>query len=239
MDWKNQLTKTPYLVLFIVLISIGVGTASALITITLSGDVVITGFLDMTGDKIANVDTPTLASDAATKAYVDSAPDIDTLALLGCTNDQIALFFGGVWTCFTLTTYTDEDAIIAVGPHTSDTLEGLACAADEIAKSDGGGGWSCQPDDSQLGFTSTYVNDFFLTSAGQAKVQCDLGDIATGGGFILVAPGDISNSFPIDINGNAIINSSFEQPTGYAATTQTAGVRVMVVCADFAPAHVP
>ena len=72
MDWKNQLTKTPYLVLFIVLISIGVGTASALITITLSGDVIITGFLDMTGDKIANVGTPTESTDAATKAYVDS-----------------------------------------------------------------------------------------------------------------------------------------------------------------------
>jgi len=146
MSLKNQLTKTPYLVMFIVLIAIGVGTASALITITLSGDVIITGFLDMTGDKIANVDTPTLSTDAATKAYVDSANGTDTLALLGCTNDQIALFFGGVWTCFTLTTYTDEDAIIAVGPHTSDTLEGLLCVAGEIAKSDGSGGWSCQPD---------------------------------------------------------------------------------------------
>ena len=54
MDWKNRLTKTPYLVLFIVLISIGVGTASALITITLAGNVVVTGDLDVneviTGD---------------------------------------------------------------------------------------------------------------------------------------------------------------------------------------------
>jgi len=49
MDWKNQLTKTPYLVLFIVLISIGVGTASAAITITLAGDVDITGNLDVVG----------------------------------------------------------------------------------------------------------------------------------------------------------------------------------------------
>ena len=75
MDWKNQLTKTPYLVLFIVLISVGVGTASALITITLSGDVVITGFLDMTGDKITDVGSPTLIDDVATKGYVDSLPD--------------------------------------------------------------------------------------------------------------------------------------------------------------------
>ena len=50
MDWKNQLTKTPYLVLFIVLITIGVGTASALITITLDGDVIITGDTELQGD---------------------------------------------------------------------------------------------------------------------------------------------------------------------------------------------
>ena len=72
MDWKNQLTRTPYLVLFIVLITAGVGTASALITITLSGDVVITGDLDMTNGKISNVVTPSLPADAATKDYVDS-----------------------------------------------------------------------------------------------------------------------------------------------------------------------
>jgi hypothetical protein len=72
MNWKNRLTKTPYLLLFIVLISVGVGTASALITITLSGDVVITGLLDMTGDKITNVGTPTVSTDTATKGYVDA-----------------------------------------------------------------------------------------------------------------------------------------------------------------------
>ena len=37
----GKFTKTPYLVLFIVLISIGVGTASALITITLAGNVIV------------------------------------------------------------------------------------------------------------------------------------------------------------------------------------------------------
>ena len=50
MDWKNQLTKTPYLVLFIVLITVGVGTASALITITLAGDVIITDNLHVGKD---------------------------------------------------------------------------------------------------------------------------------------------------------------------------------------------
>jgi len=99
MGLKNQLTKTPYLVLFIVLIAIGVGTASALITITLSGDVIITGDLDMTNGKISNLVTPSVPADAATKAYVDSAPGTDTLALLGCTTDQIARHDGNNWIC--------------------------------------------------------------------------------------------------------------------------------------------
>jgi hypothetical protein len=75
----NQFTKAPYLVLFMVLIAIGVGTASALITITLSGDVIIIGSLDMTGDKITNLGTPTVSSDAATKGYVDSSPAASTV----------------------------------------------------------------------------------------------------------------------------------------------------------------
>jgi len=152
MEWKNQLTKTPYLVLFVILIAVGVGTASAMITITLAGNVQVDGDL--------NVD----------------------------------------------------------GSITGSTIDDLT---------------------SQLGFTSTYVNDFFLASAGRAEVQCDLGDIATGGGFVSAEFGDIANSFPIDINGNAVLNTSFEQPTGYVATSQNFGIRVGVVCADFAPAHVP
>jgi len=51
-----NLTKTPYLVLFVLLASVGVGTASALITITLAGNVVITD--DLT------VDSATLVVDS-------------------------------------------------------------------------------------------------------------------------------------------------------------------------------
>ena len=65
------MAQISYLILFIILISIGVGTASAWITITLAGDVVIAGSLDMTGDKIINVGNPTVNSDVATKEYVD------------------------------------------------------------------------------------------------------------------------------------------------------------------------
>jgi hypothetical protein len=99
MEWKGRLTRTPYLVLFVVLLSVGVGTASALITITLSGNVVITGDLDMTSDKIRNVGTPTVSSDVATKGYVDSAPSTDTLALLGCTFEEIPQWDGTQWVC--------------------------------------------------------------------------------------------------------------------------------------------
>lgn len=57
MEWKKKLTRTPYLVLFTVLIAIGVGTASAMITITLAGNVIITD--DLT------VDTDTLVVDSS------------------------------------------------------------------------------------------------------------------------------------------------------------------------------
>ena len=43
--WATNLTKTPYLVLFVLLISVGVGTASALVTITLAGNTIVQGTL--------------------------------------------------------------------------------------------------------------------------------------------------------------------------------------------------
>ncbi len=52
-----NLTKTPYLVLFVLLGAVGVGTASALMTITLAGNVIITD--DLT------VDSSTLVVDSA------------------------------------------------------------------------------------------------------------------------------------------------------------------------------
>jgi len=90
-----NLTKTPYLVLFVILGAIGITTASAVGIITLAGDVLITGFLDMTGDKITNVGTPTTSTDAATKGYVDSLFSCDgggqscTVGLGECQNSGI------------------------------------------------------------------------------------------------------------------------------------------------------
>jgi len=83
----------------IIILAVGVPTAYG-ITITLGGDpVIINGILDMMNNKITNVGTPTNPSDAATKAYFDSAPSTDTLTSLGCTDNQIAEFVGSVWTC--------------------------------------------------------------------------------------------------------------------------------------------
>lgn len=50
MDWKNQFTRTPYIVLFVVLATVGISTAYALMTITLAGDVIIEGDTKMDGN---------------------------------------------------------------------------------------------------------------------------------------------------------------------------------------------
>jgi len=92
-------TINKYLIISIIILAVGLPAAYA-ITITLGGDpVIINGILDLMGNRITNVGTPTTSTDAATKAYVDSASGTDTLALLGCTDNQIAEFVGSVWTC--------------------------------------------------------------------------------------------------------------------------------------------
>ena len=99
MDWKNQFTKTPYLVLFVILISGGMTGAYA-ITITLDGDVIsYLGTLDMNGNKITNVGTPTTSTDLVTKGYADQGTATDTLALLSCSTNQIPKWSGTQWEC--------------------------------------------------------------------------------------------------------------------------------------------
>ena len=96
--------KTPYLVLFVILIAVSMSGAYAL-TITLGADIIeILGILDMNNNRITNVGSPQTTTDAATKAYVDSSPSggTDTLALLGCDMDQVPRWDGSVWVCSTL-----------------------------------------------------------------------------------------------------------------------------------------
>jgi len=92
------LKKKGYLVLIVLLLSLG-STSAYAINITLGGTVNITEVLNMMGNRITNVGNPTLSSDVATKAYVDSAPGTDTLASLGCTNGQTVKLIENVWTC--------------------------------------------------------------------------------------------------------------------------------------------
>jgi len=65
------LIRSTYLILFVILISVGFSSAYA-INITLGGTVDITEILNMMGNKITNLGTPTTDSDAATKGYVDT-----------------------------------------------------------------------------------------------------------------------------------------------------------------------
>jgi len=104
----------------IIILAVGLPTAYA-ITITLGGDpVIVNGILDLMGNRITNVGAPTNPSDATTKAYVDSAPSTDTLALLGCTDTQIAKFVGSAWTCTTDsdTTFDGTDFALSNQPCT-------------------------------------------------------------------------------------------------------------------------
>ena len=78
-----NLTKTPYLVLFILLGAVGVGAASAIGVITLAGDVNITGNADVDGD--LNVD--------------GTITGAETLEGLGCSTEQVARFDGNNWVC--------------------------------------------------------------------------------------------------------------------------------------------
>jgi len=121
MRGKSLVSK--YLILSIIFLAIGIPTAYA-ITITLGGDpVIINGILDLMGNRITNVGIPTTSTDAATKAYVDSASGTDTLALLGCTTDQVARFDVSVWVCSKISLLFLNLAILdsngGVGQYTS------------------------------------------------------------------------------------------------------------------------
>jgi len=75
------------------------------LTITLGADIIeILGILDMNNNRITNVGSPETTTDAATKAYVDSSNSTgtDTLALLGCEEDQVPRWDGTLWVCSSL-----------------------------------------------------------------------------------------------------------------------------------------
>jgi hypothetical protein len=142
--------------------------------------------LNMSTNKITGLADPTLAQDAATKAYVDANGGV--LSGLSCTDGQVAEWDNGgsVWVCATASG-TDN-----LGDHTATTdlimaankitgladptaaqdaatkayvdanggvLSGLSCASGEVAKWDGSG-WNCATDNSGGGGGGALDCDF-------------------------------------------------------------------------------
>ena len=96
MDWKNQLTKTPYLVLFIILITVGVGTASALAVYTFEG---LTVFKENSQfDKDVNID--------------GTISGVETLEGLNCTTEEGARWNGTSWVCGKFTVKINPNTIV-------------------------------------------------------------------------------------------------------------------------------
>lgn len=152
--------RTSFLILFVILISVGVTSAYAL-NITLGGTVDITQILNMMGNRITNVGIPTEDSDVATKGYVDSALGTDTLTLLECAADQVTKFNGTSWLCSDdvdtdtlsglgcttnqITQYNGTSWICVEQVSNSDVLMELSCSNDEIPKFNGTD-WKCSDD---------------------------------------------------------------------------------------------
>ena len=116
---NNQLTKKSFLILFVILISVGVTSAYA-INITLGGTVDITQILNMMGNRITNVGTPTASTDAATKAYVDDAFAVSGVPYVPF-KTQIVLT-GDEAICNRVATGSSNPRIIIDNPATSGTF---------------------------------------------------------------------------------------------------------------------
>ena len=129
MNWKARLTKTPYIVLFVMLISMGMTGAYAL-SITLDGDVIsYLGTLDMNNNKITNVGSPIASSDVATKGYVDSSDSTGT-DILDMNNNKITNVGSPI-------APSDVATKGYVDSASTDTLSSLSCNFDELPKWNG------------------------------------------------------------------------------------------------------
>ena len=94
-----------------------------------------------------------------------------------------------------------------------------------------------------LGFYQLTLEDDTENPFLPITVQCDFGDIATGGGVAASSGVKLRSSVPINNISNEVSNG--EIATGWKFFGKNTGEFVMisgavyVLCADFAPAHVP
>jgi len=225
---RGKIPISKYLIVSIIILTVGLPTAYA-ITITLGGDpVIINGILDLMGNRITNVGTPTVSTDAATKAYVDSAPSTDTLALLGCTDTQIAQFVGSAWTCVADPAIaTDVNCVgcvstidLAADSVTGEKIEDSSitasdlgasgCAGNEVLKWNSGTSlWECAVD---IDTDTTFSGADFAVS----NQACPGGQKATG----VDASGSVTCAVDIDttFDGTDFALSGQSCPAGEKAT---------------------
>ncbi len=231
MGWKNQLTKTPYLVLFIVLISIGVGTASAFITITLAGNVVIDGTLGV------GTTTPSEKLDVNGDAVIRGDLHFDDPL-----NNPV-IFFDGQLNTLVYDKINDQ-FIFSDDLQLNSFLDvgGVSSSDDDFVYFDEGKSEWLMWDNSETKFDfSSDVNcpncilgfyqvigdiDIF---ANTAEVECDLGDKVTGGG------GDSGGAL------KSSVSRTSGDPQGWLIvyTPDDNSRKAWAICADYAPEHIP
>jgi len=192
MDWKNQLTKTPYLVLFIVLISIGVGTASAVITITLAGDVDVTGNLDVigtiTGQTITNLQNQINAAGISveTETQIDNIEGNITSSTFGLEEikNEVRFIEGNVTDSIYIP-FKKEISPLA-GGFVCDLVDGGSSDTDTITINS----------DKTTGFFLITGINFVTSDVDEMQDEIAVLNILVDGGAFAFSSGDITGDLP-------------------------------------------
>lgn len=127
---------------------------------------------------------------------------------------------------------------MSTGP-TGQTLGSLSCDAGQIPKYTTTGTWKCQDDATgatqslkDLGLT-TYVK-YQTKGSSTVSVNCDAGDVATGGGMGTLG-GKYNAMYPLPTHGDP--SKAMFDPTGWKTLITDGGAGdVWVVCLDLTPA---
>ena len=262
MDLKNQLTKTPYLVLFIILISVGVGTVSALATYTFTGNVIITddllveGQADVSGGPIISTRS-TLDGNTGNlviQRTEGATAETPSFALSHRTSDKDLWLYGFDGSTFKNFVGFDYPNYKINFPATSNTLV-VDAANDKVgigtsapsSELDVAGNVTVSGDVNVAGtitgtnFLRTYfLNSGLVTEDGSSAelltIFCDDGDAATGGGGDCGSCGDANLRSSLPLAGI---------PQGWATwwsnpdMSTSASLRAHVICLDFDPPHIP